>query len=58
VNKTQTPLLPIILAAVVVGLCSIPVHGLVQTFVVVLGSIAVGAYGRQRGLTERDRAPF
>jgi hypothetical protein len=54
-NK-ETPLLPIIIASVVAGVVSIPFHGVLQTMVVVLSSIGVGAFARQRAISEQRSA--
>ncbi len=55
-KKGETPLLPIIIASVVAGLISIPFHGVFQTMIVVLASIGVGAFARQRALGEQRTA--
>jgi hypothetical protein len=55
-RKTDTPLLPIIVASVVAGVISIPFHGVLQTMIVVLASIGVGAFARQRALSEQRAA--
>jgi hypothetical protein len=55
-KKKDTPLLPIIIASVVAGIVSIPFHGVFQTMIVVLASIGVGAFARQRTLSEQRGA--
>ena len=55
-KKQETPLLPIIIASVVAGIVSIPFHGVLQTMIVVLAAIGVGAFARQRALSEQRSA--
>jgi hypothetical protein len=55
-KKKDTPLLPIIIASVGAGIISIPFHGTLQTMIVVLASIGVGAFARQRAISDQRSA--
>lgn len=53
-KKSQTPVLPIVIAGVVAGFCAIPANGsTLEPWVCTGLTIVVGLFARQRALRER-----
>ena len=56
-KKNEFPV-SIIAASVGVGIISVPFHGIFQTMLVTLGSIAVAMFARQSAINARSTSRF